>query len=310
MITAIRNLAIFSVLTASVACSAQDQQAQAQPVTDTVTADDGFFAQESAWRTVDPENLLLIDTDYGRIGVELYPEIAPKHVERIKTLTRRKFYDGITFHRVIDGFMNQGGDPDGTGSGNSDLPNLESEFTFRRSTDTMPVTVIDERLIDPRRSGAGVTQVGFYKGLPIATRPSAQAFATKDGKVAANGLHCKGVTSMARTGDPNSANSQFFLMRGPAQWLDATYSVWGNTVLGYNLVERFKVGSVGETVGFVPDKMNRVTIAADWPEATRPNIQVLKTKGADYKRFLETQETAAGNFPDICDIKIPTRLKK
>lgn len=115
---------------------------------------------------------------------------------------------------------------------------------------------------------------------------------------------------MARTADPNSANSQFFLMRGPAQWLDATYSVWGNTVLGYNLVERFKIGTVGETAGFVPDKMNRVTIAADWPEATRPVIQVLKTKGADYKRFLETQKNAAGSFPDICDIKIPSRLKK
>jgi len=82
MITIFRNLAIFSLLTASAACSAQEQQAQAQPVTDAVTVDDGFFAQESAWRTVDPENLLLIDTDYGRIGVELYPEIAPKHVER------------------------------------------------------------------------------------------------------------------------------------------------------------------------------------------------------------------------------------
>jgi len=70
-----------------------------------------FDAPASAWRDVDPENLLIIDTDYGQIGVELYPEIAPKHVAQIKALTRQSFYDMITFHRVIDGFMNQTGDP-------------------------------------------------------------------------------------------------------------------------------------------------------------------------------------------------------
>jgi len=283
MMNSIRCLSIAALLLSASACSAQEPTAQAQTVQTTVTASNGFFAQESAWRTVDPENLILIDTDYGRIGVELYTEIAPKHTDRIRTLARRKFYDGLLFHRVIEDFMNQTGDPTGTGSGDSDLPNLEGEFTFRRATNTMPVTIISARQIDPRNPSAGEIGVGFYKALPVATQPAAQAIATKDGKVAANGLHCKGVTSMARTSDPNSANSQFFLMRGPAQWLDGTYSVWGNTVIGYNLVERFKVGTAGETPDFEPDKMNRVTVAADWPEATRP-------------------------YPDICDIRVPTRL--
>ena len=75
-----------------------------------------------------------------------------------------------------------------------------------------------------------------------------------------------------------------------------------------NLVERFKVGTAGETAGFVPDKMNRVTMAADWPEATRPVVKVLKTKGADFNRFLDTQKSKAGNYPDICDIRIPTQI--
>ena len=310
MMNSIRCLSIAALLLSTSACSAQEPTAAAETINETATVTDGFYAQESAWRTVDPENLILIDTDYGRIGVELYPEIAPKHTDRIRTLTRRKFYDGIVFHRVIDGFMNQTGDPTGTGSGDSDLPNLEGEFTFRRSTSDMPVTILSARQVNPREPSAGEIGVGFYKALPVATQPAAQAIATKDGKVAANGLHCKGVTSMARTADPNSANSQFFLMRGPAQWLDRTYSVWGNTVIGYNLVERFKVGTAGETAGFVPDKMNRVTVAADWPEATRPVVKVLKTTGNDFKRFLETKQSSSGGYPDICDIRVPTRLEK
>lgn len=309
MINSIRNLTVAALLLSASACSAQETSEAAETINETVTVDDGFFAQESAWRTVDPENLVLIDTDYGRIGVELYPELAPLHAERIRTLARRKFYDGLTFHRVIDGFMNQGGDPTGTGSGDSDLPNLQGEFTFRRATNTMPVTIIAARQVNPRDPSAGDIGVGFYKALPVATQPAAQAIATKDGKVSANGLHCKGVTSMARTSDPNSANSQFFLMRGPAQWLDATYSVWGNTVMGFDKVESFKVGTAGETADFVPDKMNRMTVAADWPEETRPVVKVLKTTGADFKRFLESQKDENGAYPDICDIRVPTRIE-
>ena len=76
-----------------------------------------------------PENLLNIETKYGKIVIELLPEIAPKHVERIKTLARRGFYDNVVFHRVIDGFMAQTGDPTGTGTGGSDLPDLKAEFS-------------------------------------------------------------------------------------------------------------------------------------------------------------------------------------
>src|SRR5262249_28425281 len=75
------------------------------------------------WRTLDPENVLVIDTNKGRIFVELSPEIAPEHVARIKLLTRQRFYDGLKFHRVIDGFMAQTGDPLGTGEGQSPYPN-------------------------------------------------------------------------------------------------------------------------------------------------------------------------------------------
>ncbi len=84
---------------------------------------------QNKWRARDPENYLYIDLKQGRVVIELLPQIAPKHVERIKTLARRGFYDGVVFHRVIDGFMAQTGDPTGTGTGGSNLADLPAEFT-------------------------------------------------------------------------------------------------------------------------------------------------------------------------------------
>ena len=258
---------------------------------------------EDAWRDVDPENLVLIDTAYGVIGVELYPEIAPNHAERIKALARSKFYDNVPFHRVIEGFMNQTGDgTNGDGTGDSELPDLDPEFTFRRST-KMNVALAGKRDIKGK-----LQPVGFYKALPVTTQPISQAFLTKDGKVAAHALHCKGVTSMARTANPSTGNSQFFLMRDISEGLDAQYSIWGNTVMGFEFVEKPKVGTVGDDPSFVPDRMNTVRVAADLPEAERPRVQVMKTDGAAFEAFLNTQrKLTTGKFPDICDIKVPTR---
>lgn len=290
-------LALSTALAGS-ACSAQES------VSDKVAAATADFSSvpAEAWRTVDPENLIVIDTAYGKIGVELYPEIAPKHVDQIKALARSGFYDNVKFHRVIEGFMNQTGDgANGDGTGDSDLPDLTAEFTFRRD-ESMPVT-----LVGVRQEGDRQIDVGFYKSLPVATQPTAQAMLTVDGKVGAFGLHCKGVTSMARTSEPNSANSQFFLMRDRASHLDAQYSIWGSTVMGHEHLLRFKVGTVGED-GFVPDQMNTVRVAADLPEEERPTVQVMKTAHPAFQNFLKTQKQADGTYPDVCDISVPTQI--
>lgn len=251
---------------------------------------------ENAWRTVDADNLMLIDTAYGVIGVELFPEIAPNHVAQVKALVRDGFYDNVVFHRVIEGFMNQTGDgSNGNGTGDSEMADIEAEFTFRRGAE-MPVTVVSSR-------GGEQQQIstGFYKSLPVASQPINQAILTKDGKVAAFGLHCPGVTSMARTNDPNSANSQFFLMRDQAEHLDMQYSIWGSTVSGREHLTKFKVGVVGED-GFVPDQMNTVRIAADLPETERPTVQVLDTASDSFSTWLETQ-----SYEDVCELDLPSR---
>lgn len=273
-----------------------------------VTSAPGFDAPKSAWRTPDQSNLMYINTEHGQMIVELFPEIAPAHVKQIKALTKSEFYDYITFHRVIDGFMNQTGDPTGTGTGDSDLPDIPAEFTFRRAPN-MKVTLLDKRQISTANPRAGVVDVGFYNGLPVATQPAMQAALTKDGKVEAWGLHCPGVTSMARANDPNSANSQFFLMRGPYNSLDQKYSIWGNTIAGRDVLTKIKIGTKGEVLDFVPDQMKKVRIGDDLPKSEQVQVQVLKTDSPAFKKYLETYKTPEGTYPDICDIEIPTRIK-
>lgn len=89
----------------------------------------GWSQAASAQAPADPQNTIILTTKDGPVTIRLRPDLAPRHVEQIKTLTRRGFYDGIVFHRVIDGFMAQTGDPTGTGTGRSDLPNLPAEFS-------------------------------------------------------------------------------------------------------------------------------------------------------------------------------------
>lgn len=284
-------LIITASLVATPACS---QEAGSSYSEGTIETSNSF--PDSAWRTVDPDNLLLIDTAYGQIGVEMYPEIAPAHVTQVKALARSGFYDNVPFHRVIDGFMNQTGDgSNGDGTGDSDLPNIPAEFTFRRGND-IPVTLVTTRGVDNQRYS-----VGFYKSLPVATQPISQAILSKDGKVGAFGLHCKGVTSMARTDDPTSANSQFFLMRDKADHLDTAYSIWGATVLGQEHLQKFRVGTIGED-GFVPDQMNSVRVASDLPEDERPVVEVLDSESDAFSAWVSQQ-----SYEDICEIEVPTR---
>lgn len=133
------------------------------------------------------ENTLLLDLKSGQVTIELLPDVAPGHVERIKELANSGFYDGIKFHRVIDGFMAQTGDPTGTGRGGSDLPDLKAEF-------------------------------------------SDQPFE-------------RGTLGMARTSNPDSANSQFFINFAPAPHLNGEYTVFGRVVDGMEHVDQIKRGT-------------------------------------------------------------------
>jgi peptidylprolyl isomerase len=151
----------------------------------------------------DPENTLNLTLDTGEVTIELRPDLAPKHVERIKELVREGFYDGVVFHRVIKDFMAQGGDPTGTGMGGSKKADLPAEFNA-----------------EP---------------------------------------HTRGACSMARTNNPNSANSQFFICLDDATFLDRQYTVWGRVTDGMDAVDALPKGEPPRN----PGKIVKAQIAAD-----------------------------------------------
>lgn len=255
----------------------------------------GAVAQTAGeWRTVAPENLMVIDTSKGRVLVELEPRAAPGHIERIRTLTNRGFYDGLKFHRVIPNFMAQTGDPQGTGAGGSDLPDLKGEFSFRRGRDSGFVAV--------ENSGPGVR--GIMGSLPVATQPDAQMFVTADLKVGASGLFCPGVAGMARAGSPDSANSQFFLMSGQNDSLNGGYTTFGHVVQGMDVVKALKAGSDAEDGKVTdPDVMTKVQLASALPEGQRPTVRVAVPGSALFNAAVEAARTARGAQFGICDVQ-------
>ncbi len=170
-----------------------------------------FLGAAQAQPQTDPQNTLFVELKDGRVTIQLLPDLAPRHVERIKLLARRGFYDNTPFQRVIEGFMAQGGDPTGTGTGGSDLPDLPAEFT-------------------------PASRMRFLRGT----------------------------CGMARTSNPNSANSQFFIMFAPAPNLDGQYTIWGRVVAGMEAVDKIKRGQgPSGMVPQPPDRIRAMRVAAD-----------------------------------------------
>lgn len=248
------------------------------------------------WRTPSPDDLMVIDTNKGRVIVELIPEVAPLHAERYRELTKSHMYDGLTFFRVIDAFMAQTGDPKNTGEGSSELPDLKAEFTFRRATDAPVVVAADK----------SVSEVGFLKSLPFESQSMMLAPMTRDGKVTAWGLYCPGVAGAARGNEENTANSQFFLMRQGYPSLEKRYTAFGRVISGLDVVRAIKVG---EPVEQPQDKMNRVRMASELPEAERPKVRVIDPQGPWFKAEIARVRAAKGADFSACDVTIPVEVK-
>ncbi|WP_411820268.1 peptidylprolyl isomerase [Hyphococcus formosus] len=283
---------LFAALALSTSALADDDEVR-QPTSRELIEN----APANAWRSLDPENTLYLDLPAGTVIIELRADFAPNHVQRIKELTREKFYDGVVFHRVIEGFMAQGGDPTGTGTGSSDKPNLEAEFT-RDAAEVEGLTVIGRDRIAPR--------IGYVDGMPVAAQPEALRTFIKGSRVDLWPVHCPGVMSMARATDPNSANSQFFLMIGDSRLnLDKRYTGWGWIVDGFEASRRIARGEPPSR----PTPIIRARIEADIPESERENIQVLKTSDPVFIDYLKTrgQLSDDGLVKDICEIRVPIK---
>ncbi len=277
------------ILAAAAPAFAQRAKAPAEPV--------ALGAPGAAdWRLADPETVVVIDTNRGRIYVELSSAIAPNHVERIKTLTRQGFYDGRSFFRVIDVFMAQTGDPLDTGAGGSELPDLTAEFTFRRGASDPFVAVAD----------TGGSQTGFVGVMPVMTQSPMLMAMTADRKITGWGLYCPGVAGMARGSEENSANSQFFLMRQAYPSLEKRYTAFGRVVAGLEVVRAIKTG---EPVAAPQDQMTRVRMLADIPAAERPTVRVVDTAGPWFAAQVAQMRAEDGADFSACNLKIPSEVK-
>ncbi|OYW30707.1 MAG: peptidylprolyl isomerase [Caulobacter sp. 12-67-6] len=255
------------------------------------------MAQTSSdWRTPDPQNVLVVETNKGRIIAELSPLAAPAHVARIRELVQANFYDGLTFFRVIDSFMAQTGDPENTGAGGSDKPDMTAEFTFRRGAD-LPLAA-------PGKAGSNET--GFVGALPVTSQPAALAVMTADRKVATWGNFCPGVLGMARASNPDSANSQFFFMRQYYPSLDKTYTAFGRALSGIDVIRAIKIG---EPVPDPQDRMISVRLLADLPADKRPSVQVMDTRSPAFAALVAKRRTEVGPSFTNCDVEIPVQIK-
>jgi peptidylprolyl isomerase len=251
---------------------------------------------EQDWRTPAADTILVIDTNKGRVLVELVPEAAPGHVARLQELTRAGVYDGRTFFRVIDRFMAQTGDPTNTGEGASDEPNLKAEFTFRRTAETPFVAMA---------APAGL-EVGYLKSLPVVSQAWSWSDMTSDHKVSAWGTYCPGVVGMARDEDNNSANSQFFLMRQPYPSLDKRYTAFGSVVSGLSVIRAIKTG---EPVPAPQDQMLKVRLLSDIPESERPKVRLIDPKGPWFAAEAQRLRALKGADFSVCDVDLPAEVR-
>jgi peptidylprolyl isomerase len=251
---------------------------------------------EADWRTPDPQNVLVIDTSKGRIFVELAPQVAPATAARVRDLARSGFYDGRIFFRVIDGFMDQTGDPQDNGQGGSTQPNVPPEFTFRRGASTPMVTV----------GKINGLETGFIGSLPILSQSIDLAVLTADDKVRAWGTFCPGVAGMARADAPDSGNSQFFLMRDSHSDLDQHYTPFGRAIGGLDVIRAIKTG---EPPAPPMDTMTKVRVLADIPPPERPTVRVIDPAGPWFRAMVERVRVQKVIDFSVCDLDVPSQIK-
>jgi len=262
-------------------------------------------APDSAWRTVDPEDLVHLVTGKGEVWIEIQDEFTPIHAARIRELAETDWLDWKVFHRVIDGFMAQGGGAVDNPSIEAPFDPIQAEFGIRRDPNEITVNEIQERRATPR---GAMAQAGFWNGFPVGTQPSALAGIVADGRVDSWLLHCNGAAAMARTNDPNSAVAQFYIVRGDAVHLNTQYTVWGMVREGQDVVESLNVGTQGQTLGFRPDIIEEFELATQMDDA--PTVQVMDTSSPSFSAYLEALAASRdnGRLPDICSIDVPVRV--
>jgi peptidylprolyl isomerase len=265
-------------------------------------------SKEQVWRTLSPQNTLYMDTESGRIIFELAEQFSPGNVAHIKQLIRTGFYDGLTFYRVINGFVVQGGDPSESDEHKSTLAKKTMKAEFERTIDkNASFTVVQS-------PDLLAEQTGFVDGFAVGRSLTEN----KEWLIT-----CPGVVNLARGNSPHSGTTDFAIMIGQApRHLDRNMSIFGRIVHGMEHVNLIKRGGK-ENGGMIEDstkrsKIVKMTIAADLPKTQQLNIEIENTHTETFKKkFAERRKKAhefykhKGNGAlDICYLKTDVRINK
>ncbi|MFP1129807.1 peptidylprolyl isomerase [Asticcacaulis sp. W401b] len=247
------------------------------------------------WTPLDADNTLVMETTQGRVIIALSPQMAPQGVARIKDLTRQGFYNGLLFHRVIDHFVAQTGNPNNKDGGRSPLPDLPLEAVFKLG-EMVPHTVVAQP--------AGAT-TGFIGAVPYVAMTDRHMPPASDGShaVRAWGTHCRGVLGMGRGEARDSANSELYLMRDTVTRLDRDYTVVGRVVSGFDALAALRVGEPPAQ----PDAMVQVQLLADMPLAERPKLEIMNPAGSAFAALVKAKRAEKGADFSVCDITLPVR---
>jgi peptidylprolyl isomerase len=266
---------------------------------------------DTAYRVVSPDNLVLIDTRYGQTAVELTPEFAPKHVERLRALIRAHFFDGKSFYRVIDGFVAQGGEGEGTAATggpkndgeNAKWPPLKAEFDAPYAGAFTPLGSPD----------LWAPEVGHVNGFPVARDP-------KDKRMWL--IHCPGTFAFARDNGPDTATTEFYIVIGEApRRLDRDLTAFGRVISGMEYLQKLQRGDPDVDNGVIKSRAKQDTIyhmrlASDLPEKGRPSFSVQETDTPDFEKVKEERRHPTSPFyfrkpPPILDVcLVPVKVKK
>ncbi len=278
-----------------------------------VSAQDGLI-----WNRLDPENTVYMQLLDGIVVIELNPAFAPKTVKQFKGLLEDQFYRGMSFYRVIDGFVAQGGDESDIGDAH-DVPSLKAEFEIE-----WPVKPKDKEAAKGwlpmawtlvQKDDMFAPYTGFIDGFAAARD------AKKGGKAWLT--HCPGVVAMARNTDPDTGSTDFYIVIGQApRYLDRNLTIFGRVVWGMDVVQRIQRGPAREN-GIITDDMKRTWIkrmrlASSLPEDERLNIYVADTNSKGFEKMLKERRNRSNKFfhykpprvLDICQVPVPARLEK
>lgn len=250
------------------------------------------------WRALDPENLLVIELERGRVIVAFSTALAQAHVAQVKLLAREEFYDGLSFYRVIDGFVAQGGDA---------LESREIKTAAQAMTPEFEQPVTDDISFNAIKDADGYAdQIGFVGSIPAGVDVADETIWH---------LHCTGAFAFGRNNEPDTASTEFYITLQPQRYLDRNLSVFGRVVEGMEHLHALRRVSPPETADDdMGETIISMRVAADLPAADQPALEILDSASAAFADYYESRRNRPEaffhfrhNYMDVCQFGVPVR---